>query len=178
MKVTSGTKRGTGLFVPEDLSVRPTTDKVKQAIYSMIQFMELGDYALDLFAGSGAMGIEAISRYQIKCDFVDKNTKTVAANLKKCDFLKYATVNETDFSAFLKTTDKKYSLVFLDPPYHKGYISEALTLLSERKLLSDEAVLILESDNDEEYDIPKNIEIIKEKGYGRIKIKIGVFKAL
>ncbi len=178
MKVTSGIKKGTLLKVPDDLSVRPTTDKVKQAIYSMIQFLEPGEQALDLFSGSGAMGIEAVSRYQIKCDFVDKETKTVSENLKKCGFLEYATVYKDDFASFLKKTTKKYSLVFLDPPYHKGYIEASLELLTNRELLCKDALIIMESDGDEQYKIPDCIEVIKEKSYGRIKIKIGVFVSI
>ncbi len=178
MKVTSGTKRGTVLVAPEDLSVRPTTDKVKQAIFSMIQFMPLGEKALDLFSGSGAMGIEAISRYGMNCDFIDKETKIVLQNIKKCGFEKYASVYKEDFSFFLEKASKKYSLVFLDPPYHKGYLEKALELLTKKDLLEKEAVIIMESDNDENYIIPENIEIIKEKSYGRIKIKIGVLRVL
>lgn len=178
MKVTSGIKKGTLLKTPDDLSVRPTTDKVKQAIYSMIQFLPLGEQVLDLFSGSGAMGIEAVSRYQIKCDFVDTETKTVLENLKKCEFLDYADVYKEDFSSFLKKADKKYSLVFLDPPYHKGYIDTALELLTKRGLLCEDAIIVMESDGDEQYNIPECIEVIKEKSYGRIKIKIGVFGAV
>ncbi len=178
MKVTSGIKRGAVLKTPDDLSVRPTTDKVKQAIFSMIQFISPGEQALDLFSGSGAMGIEAVSRYQIKCDFVDTETKTVLENLKKCGFSDYAQVYKEDFSSFLKKTTKKYSLVFLDPPYHKGYIDTSLELLTKRSLLCEDALVIMESDGDEEYKIPSCIEIIKEKSYGRIKIKIGVFVSI
>ena len=178
MKVTSGIKRGTLLSTPEDLSIRPTTDKVKQAIFNMIQFMDTGTQALDLFSGSGSRGIEAISRYLIKCDFVDKDTTTAAKNIKKCNFSEYAEIYKDDFSSFLKKTKKKYSLIFLDPPYHKGYIESSLELLLKNSLLKDKAILIMESDSDEEYNIPQNIEIIKEKSYGRIKIRIGVFSLL
>ena len=178
MKVTSGIKKGTILKAPDDLSVRPTTDKVKQAIYSMIQFLDPGNQALDLFSGSGAMGIEAVSRYQIKCVFVDIDTKSVSENLKKCGFSDYAEVHKEDFCSFLKKTDKKFSLVFLDPPYHKGYIDTSLELLTKRSLLCENAIIIMESDAHEQYNIPKCIEVIKEKSYGRIKIKIGVFVSI
>lgn len=178
MKVTSGIKRGTLLSTPEDLSIRPTTDKVKQAIFNMIQFMDVGTQALDLFSGSGSMGIEAISRYLIKCDFVDKDTKTTINNIKKCNFSDYADIYKEDFATFLKKTKKKYSLIFLDPPYHNDYITASLDFLLKNNLLEDNAVLIMESDSDEEYIVPENIEIIKEKSYGRIKIRIGVFNLL
>ena len=86
MRVTSGKKRGTLLDVPDGDDIRPTSDKVKQAIFNMLQFMEFEGKCLDLFSGSGAMGIEAISRMELFCDFVDKDTKTVEKNIKKWFF--------------------------------------------------------------------------------------------
>lgn len=174
MRVTGGKKRGTLLDVPDSNDIRPTSDKVKQAVFNIIQFMEIGEKCLDLFAGSGAMGIEAISRTGCFCDFVDRDTKAVEKNIKKCGFSDNCVIHRSDFLSFLKKTNEKYSLVFLDPPYHKGYIPQALFQLS-KKNLQDNAIIVMESDFDEEYEIPKSIDIIKEKKYGRIKIKIGVF---
>lgn len=175
MRVTGGKKRGTLLFVPDNYDIRPTSDKVKQAIFNMIAFNEFDGFCLDLFAGSGAMGIEAVSRLNLFCDFVDKDTKTVSKNVEKCGFSDNCNINKDDFLSFLKKSKNTYSLVFLDPPYHKGYIEKALFELVKNHLLKDGATIVMESDFDEEYKIPQEIKVTKEKNYGRIKIKIGVY---
>lgn len=175
MRVTGGRKRGALLFVPDTDDIRPTSDKVKQAVFNMLAFSEISGNCLDLFAGSGAMGIEAVSRMNLFCDFADIDTKTVLQNVKKCGFEKECAIHREDFSVFLSKTKNTYGLVFLDPPYHKGYIEKALFGLVENKLLAKGATVVAESDFDEEYKIPNEIKIIKEKNYGRIKIKIGVF---
>lgn len=175
MRVTGGKKRGTQLFVPDTYDIRPTSDKVKQAVFNMIAFLPIFGNCLDLFAGSGAMGIEAISRLDVFCDFSDKDISTVLKNVKKCGFEKECEIHRDDFLNFLGKTKNTYGLVFLDPPYHKGFLQKALFELVRKKLLEKNAVVVMESDFDEEYDIPEEIEIIKEKSYGRIKIKIGVF---
>lgn len=175
MRVTGGKKRGTALFVPEDYNIRPTSDKVKQAVFNMLAFSSVYGKCLDLFSGSGAMGIEAISRNDAFCDFVDKDVKTVSKNVEKCGFCDNCKIHKDDFLNFLKKTNNAYGLVFLDPPYHKGYLQKALFELVNLKLLEKNAIIVMESDFDEEYEIPKEIEIVKEKKYGRIKIKIGVF---
>lgn len=174
MQVNSGKNKGTHLFSSQDTKVRPTTDKVKQAIFNMISFIsEKGD-VLDLFAGSGAMGIEALSRGFPYCDFSDIDPVWVNKNVEKCKLKDSCSIFKGDYEAFLKKTDRKYSLVFLDPPYHKGYIEKSLFTLCERNLLKENAVIVIETDSDETFKIPEGIEIVKEKCYGRIKICIGV----
>lgn len=175
MRVTGGKKRGALLSVPDTYDIRPTSDKVKQAVFNMLAFSEISGKCLDLFAGSGAMGIEAISRMNLFCDFADTDTKTVSKNVEKCGFCDNCKIYKDDFLNFLKKTNNTYGLVFLDPPYHKGYLQKALFELVNLKLLEKNAIIVTESDFDEEYKIPDEIKIVKEKKYGRIKIKIGVF---
>lgn len=178
MQVNSGKNRGTHLFSSQDEKVRPTTDKVKQAIFNIISFKVNNGNVLDLFSGSGALGIEALSRGFMWCDFCDVDPVWVEKNVKKCRLENSCSINKCDFESFLLKTakeEKKYSLVFLDPPYHKDYVGKALTLLCEKKLLSDGAVIVIESDYDETYSVPESMAIIKEKCYGRIKICIGVY---
>ena len=179
MQVNSGKNKGTHLFSSQELSVRPTTDKVKQAIFNIISFMVRAGSVLDLFAGSGALGIEALSRGFEWCDFCDIDPAWVNKNVEKCRLKDSCSVNKCDYETFLLNIakkDKKYSLVFLDPPYHKGYVEKSLFILCEKNLLSDGAVIVIESDSDENYKIPDGIEIAKEKCYGRIKICIGVYQ--
>lgn len=179
MQVNSGKNKGTHLFSSPEPDVRPTTDKVKQAIFNIISFMISDGSVLDLFAGSGAMGIEALSRGFKECDFCDLNPVWIEKNVKKCRLEDKSRIVKSDFETFLQkvgTESKKYSLVFLDPPYHKGYVEKALFSLCEKKLLAENAVLVMETDSDESFKIPREIEIAKEKRYGRIKICIGVCK--
>lgn len=179
MQVNSGKNKGTHLFSSPELDVRPTTDKVKQAIFNIISFMTSDGSVLDLFAGSGAMGIEALSRGFKECDFCDVNPVWVEKNVKKCRLESESRIIKSDFEAFLQKAgieNKKYSLVFLDPPYHKGYAEKALFSLCEKKLLAENAVIVIETDYDESFRLPDGIQIAKEKLYGRIKICIGVYK--
>ena len=176
MQVNSGKNKGTHLFSSTDEAVRPTTDKVKQAIFNIISFMVTDGNVLDLFAGSGALGIEALSRGFQYCDFSDIEPVWVNKNIEKCRLKDKCSIHKGDFEAFLSKADRQYALVFLDPPYHKGYVEKSLSVLCERNLLTDGAVIVIETDSDEAYKIPDGIEIVKEKCYGRIKICIGVYR--
>ena len=173
MRVTSGTKKGTILWTKADMSIRPTADKIKQSIFNMIQFSVRERAVLDLFSGSGALGIEALSRGADFCTFVDTDTEAAEKNIKKVSFESRSLIVKNDFASFLKNkASGKYSLVFLDPPYKKGYIDEALRLMYEKKLLSEDALIILECDITEEIFIPESYNIKKEISYGRVKIFI------
>lgn len=174
MQVNSGKNKGTRLFSSDDEAVRPTTDKVKQAIFNLISFDVKKGKVLDLFAGSGALGIEALSRGFEFCDFSDINPVWVNKNIEKCKLFDCCNIHKGDFEAFLNKTKNTYSLVFLDPPYHKDFIQKALFIMVKNNLLDKDAIIVMESDFDEEYIIPDEIKVIKEKCYGRIKIRIGV----
>lgn len=130
MRVITGSARGMTLKTLEGESVRPTTDKVKEAIFSAIQFEIEGRRILDLFAGSGQLGTEALSRGAESAFFVDadKNAvKTVKENLEKTKLSFKASVAHTDSIAFLSMTDKIFDIAFLDPPYETGLLQKALS---------------------------------------------------
>lgn len=129
MRVITGSARGTVLRTLEGESVRPTTDKVKEAVFSAIQFEIEGRRALDLFAGSGQLGIEALSRDAESCVFVDadKNAvRIVKENLEKTKLAFKANVMQTDSLAFLGVTDRVFDIAFLDPPFGTGLLQKAL----------------------------------------------------
>ena len=172
MKVTSGLKKGTILFTKDDLSVRPTADKIKQSIFNSIQFEIEGREVLDLFSGTGALGIEALSRSADFCTFVDKDTLTTEKNIKKVSFSEKSSIVKSDYIIFLSKTKQKYSLVFLDPPYKNGYIDKALLVMDENNLLTHDAIIILECDVSETVIIPPSYKIRKESVYGRVRIYI------
>lgn len=173
MKVTSGIRRGTLLFSPEDLSVRPTTDKVKQAVFNMIQFDVQKDSVLDLFAGSGALGIEALSRGAKHCTFVDIQPEIVRKNVEKVRFGDISTIVCKDYQTFLKQCTTRFDLVFLDPPYQNGMVETALKLLIAHNLLLPDCLIVWESDASEQITPPDEIRILKERTFGRIHVRIG-----
>ena len=176
MKVTSGIRKGAVLLASPDLSVRPTTDKVKQSVFNMIQFEVPGKTVLDLFAGSGAMGIEALSRGAKHCTFVDINPEFTKKNITKLRFEEPTDIIRGDYLDFLGKCNKQFDLVFLDPPYEKKMIDSALKMLVGNNLLAEGAIIVWECDEKEEITVPENIEIMKERTFGRIQIRIGVKK--
>ena len=176
MKVTSGIRKGALLEASRDLSVRPTTDKVKQSVFNMIQFEIQGRRVLDLFAGSGAMGIEALSRGAEHCTFVDLNPEFVKKNITKLRFDDVCDIIRGDYLVFLGTCKQQFDLVFLDPPYEKKMIDSALKKLAENNLLSNNAIVVWESDEKEEIAVPVSFEITKERTFGRIRLRIGIYK--
>lgn len=129
MRVISGTARGTKLESLEGLSTRPTIDRVKEGIFSSIQFSVPGARVLDLFAGSGQMGIECLSRGAVRGVFVDSNrdaVNIVIRNVKACSLFDKARVVNMSAQDFLRTTKDEFDLVFLDPPYSMGILDEIM----------------------------------------------------
>ncbi|MDR3644328.1 MAG: 16S rRNA (guanine(966)-N(2))-methyltransferase RsmD [Clostridia bacterium] len=133
MRVITGTARGAKLVTLEGTDVRPTTGRVKEAMFSIIQFEIEGRRVLDLFAGSGQLGIEALSRGARSATFVDQSAKAidvVKQNLLHTKLAEKATVLKSDYAACLAGTQAVYDIAFLDPPYSKGLIDAALPLIA------------------------------------------------
>ena len=125
MRVITGSARGRRLETLEGEDVRPTTDRIKEAVFSIIQFETEGRNFLDLFAGSGQMGIEALSRGAKSASFVDnakKSLETVKRNLKAVRLENSAKVFAMDFHSFLSMNSQRFDIAFLDPPYRTGVI--------------------------------------------------------
>ncbi len=176
MRVITGSARGRRLISPEGYDVRPTTDKVKESIFNIIQFDVPGASVLDLFAGSGQLGIEAISRGAEKVTFVDSSRKsfeTVKANVEMCRFSDRSVLRLSDAFSFLMSCSDKYDIVFLDPPYHKELCVKALENLSD--VLNDDAVVICETQNDE--ILPEKAgNLYCDKIYSYSSIKLSVYR--
>lgn len=150
MRVIAGTYKGRKLqSVPNNLT-RPTTDKVKEALFQMIGPYFSGGMCLDLFAGSGALGIEAISRGMEKAIFVDQQSKaiqTIYANLDVLDIEDHAEVYRTEAFRALKAAGKRnltFDLVFLDPPYEKISYEKLLEALLTYELVTDKTIIVCE----------------------------------
>lgn len=175
MRVISGSKRGTKLLFIENDSVRPTTDRVKEAVFNIIQFHVRGTSVLDLFAGCGGLGIEALSRGAKHTVFVDHGKETFSVlhkNIEKTGFGGQADCRLSEFETYLRAAREPFDLIFLDPPYHKGLADRALRLIDERKLLNPGGIIVLECDGDEEIAIPTAFYPAKQTQYGRVKITI------
>ena len=147
MRVITGSARGVRLKTPDGLKTRPTADRVKEAVFSVIQFEIPGARFLDLFAGTGQMGIEALSRGAKSAVFVDewKNAcALVRENLKLTRLTDQAKVINLDYLSYLKTCKETFDIVFLDPPYAEIFLENALNKISEIDILSDRGIIICE----------------------------------
>ena len=172
MRIVSGIARGKRLCTPDGLDVRPTIDRVKEAVFSSLQFDIQGRNVLDLFAGSGQLGLEAISRGANFCDFVDSSEKSIKAineNIKNCSFEDRSRVNFCDSIAFVENTDFKFDIAFLDPPYNIGLINKAMPILVSK--MSDYGIIVCEHTSEcvlsENYgDFKKQ----KTKKYGKVYV--------
>ncbi len=176
MRVISGTARGLKLMSLDGLDTRPTLDNVKEAIFSMIFCHVNGARVLDLFAGSGAMGIEALSRGADYAVFVDKNPKAcelVRANLSKARLEGRADVFCRDAAGYINgaSEGEKFDLIFLDPPYAMGLLDETIAEIERRSLLREGGLIIVEADNGTAIDV-KSFKLLKQKKYGRVLVYI------
>ena len=146
MKVITGTAGGINLKAPDGLLTRPTADKVKQALFNMIQFEICGE-VLDLFAGSGQLGIEALSRGAHGAVFVDARKESIAVireNLRRTKLTEKAEVVQSDYENYLKRCRKRFRFIFLDPPYAEKYLENAIKLISEIDILEENGIIITE----------------------------------
>lgn len=172
MKVITGSLRGRRLDTlgGEEIT-RPTSQSTKEALFSAIQFELEDKKVLDLFAGSGQLGIEAISRGARHCTFVESNKQAYAVveqNIKKCKIEDKCTLVFSQASSFLMNKNN-FDIVFADPPYHKGLIEKCLPRLVG--MMNDGGVIICESARDEE--LPENVDgwcVDRVRNYGKTKL--------
>ena len=146
MRVITGTARGVSLKAPPGLATRPTGDKVKQALFNIIQYEISGD-VLDLFAGSGQLGIEALSRGARSCVFVDQSPdaiRVIRENLEKTRLSDRAQIIRADSLSYLSRCKKNFRLIFLDPPYAEKSLENAIKCISEIDILGESGIIITE----------------------------------
>ena len=151
MRVITGGARGAKLKTLEGLATRPTSDRVKEAIFNIIQFDIQGRRVLDLFGGSGQLAIEALSRgadYAVILDQSAEAVKVIKDNLKKTKFDQQASVFQMDYLCYLSTAREKFDLIFLDPPYAEKSLENALQKISEIDILSEGGIIICERPKD------------------------------
>ncbi len=171
MRVIAGTARSINLITPKGLETRPTVDKYKETLFNCIQNYVGGAVFVDLFSGSGGIGIEALSRGASKCYFVDNSREAyncITENLKKTRLADRASVYREEVNFFIKNRLKEVpDVIFLDPPFKKHLENEVIILLDECNLIGEDTIVITECDFDANFDFldDLNLEIYKTKEY-------------
>lgn len=174
MRVITGAAKGRRLKTLEGRDVRPTAEKVKEAMFSMVQFELEGAVVLDLFAGSGQLGIEALSRGASKAYFADSSAASVALvreNLGHTGLSDRAEVLHMPNTAFLRTAGERFDIAFLDPPYEKNLIARSLPALTER--MSENGVIVCESEKG--CRLPEEVggfRIVKSRAHGKTTVTV------
>ena len=133
MRVITGKARGISLKTPSGMATRPTADRVKEALFSIIQFQIPGARVLDLFGGTGQLGIEALSRGACAAVFVDEREdacQLIRENLRRTNFQQSGTVLRSDYLAYLRRCREKFDIIFLDPPYAEVFLENSLKMIT------------------------------------------------
>lgn len=173
MRVITGTARGRKLKEPKNMDIRPTTDKVKESIFNILQFDIEGRRVLDLFAGTGQLGIEALSRGARSATFVDESSealKMVRENLELCK-LKGDIVRDNAV-AFLGQCGK-YDVIFMDPPYASGLLDATLRKIIQFDILADGGIIICETDSEKTLPpVSPPYFVGREYKYGKVKLTV------
>ena len=147
MRVITGKAKGVVLKTPDGMNTRPTSDRVKEALFSAINFDIPGMDVLDLFGGTGQLGIEALSRGANKAVFVDAGEdacKLIRENLRRTKLESQARVVRSDYLSFLKTCREKFGIIFLDPPYAEVFLENALNFIAEIDILQSGGIIVAE----------------------------------
>jgi 16S rRNA (guanine(966)-N(2))-methyltransferase RsmD len=176
MRVITGKARGINLKTPEGLQTRPTADRVKEALFSIIQFDIPGARVLDLFGGTGQLGIEALSRGAKSATFVDASNTAcnlIRENLKRTRLQEESRVICSDYLAFLGRCSEKFDIIFLDPPYAEVFLENALNRITEIDILQSGGIIITERPLEKELsmDFP-GYSRSKDYKYGKVLLTI------
>lgn len=176
MRVISGSARGLKLNTPIDKKIRPTTDRVKESMFNIIAPYVYNSVSLDLFSGSGALGIECLSRGAKLVYFCDNNRdsiKIIKSNIEKSKFYEGSKVIHEDFKNAIERFSKekiKFDLIFVDPPYYEGLFDKAINTIKSYDILADEGIVIVEHDADITIADFQNLKKYKGKKYGITKL--------
>lgn len=177
MRIISGRARGTKLYTLEGNNTRPTLDRVKEPLFSIIQNEIKDSIVLDLFSGSGALALEAISRgakKAILCDNSPKAIEIIKKNIKKTHFEEKTEVLCMDYKKCLNKIKEKINIVFLDPPYENNVAVKSLEIIINNNLLLENGLIVVETDDEkrelEQIKKIKNINVCDLRTYGRVKL--------
>lgn len=169
LRVISGSARNLLLKTPDGLDTRPTTDRIKETLFNMLQFDIPGSVVVDFFAGSGSLGIEALSRGAKKAYFADNSREAnscIIENIKHTHFEDKATVYMQDsIRAAMQIHEPHVDIIFMDPPYSKGLEAELLSVLKDMEYVDEDTLIVIESKLDTDFDY------LEEYGYTCVKEK-------
>lgn len=172
VRVISGSARGLKLNTPGDDRVRPTTDRVKESMFNIVQDWVYDSQVLDLFAGSGALGIEALSRGASQAVFCDNSLdsiKIIKSNIEKARVVDRSKIVSGDYKRCLRDMEAKnqsFDMIFVDPPYYEGLFEEVLDTIRSSKILKKDGIVIVEHDAKRPIGQVEGLEVYKEKKYG------------
>ena len=177
MRVVAGSAKGRKLVAPEGMATRPTTDQLKEAMFNIIQFEVADRRVLDLFAGSGQLGIEALSRGAAHCTFVDErreSLRVIRENLEKTGFSDKALVASGDALAFLgRQSPRQFDLILLDPPYGGGLLKKSICAVAAFDILAPDGIIVCESGAEDVFlpnDLPYGLR--RETRHGAKKLTL------
>jgi 16S rRNA (guanine(966)-N(2))-methyltransferase RsmD len=185
MRIISGTARGRKLAEFSGTDIRPTPDRVREALFSKLS-SRLGSFAglkvLELFAGSGAQALEAVSRGADSAILVDANiqaTKLISENIKRCKFETKTRLLQADVLSALPrlASEGPFDLILLDPPYNRGFIPQVLEIIENLQLLADGGTICAESADDEKLGNYGCLELIESRKYGATQIHLYCLQA-
>lgn len=177
MRVVAGKYKGFNLIAPKGKNTRPTDNKIKEAIFDMLYPMKTNGNALDLFAGSGQMGIEFLSRGVEKVYFNEPDRASFSVLKQNIEKIKdeNADISKQDYKLALenyKNKGIKFDYIFLDPPYHEDFIEKSIDLIIKYELLNEDGIVVTESDKNINISDTYDLYLLKEKNYGRKIVKI------
>ena len=176
MRVITGKARGVVLKTPAGMATRPTADRVKEALFNIIQFDVPTARVLDLFGGTGQLGIEALSRDAKYAVFVDEREdacRLIRENLKRTKLEQFARVIRSDYMAYLRSCKEKFDIILLDPPYAEVFLENSLKMITEIDILQSGGIIIAERPVGKElpWDFP-GFDRSKDYKYGNTLITI------
>ena len=170
MRVITGNFRGKPLKSPSSDNIRPTGDKVKQAIFTKLQFFVPDKVVLDLFSGSGALGIEAMSRNAKEVVFVDSDIRSIKLTKENLKVVgETAKVIHSDYKIALRNFDKQFDLILIDPPYSSGVYENCLELIHKYNLLSKDGIIVCERDKEKPFETLL-FDKFDSKDYGTVTV--------
>ncbi|MFA5527141.1 MAG: 16S rRNA (guanine(966)-N(2))-methyltransferase RsmD [Peptostreptococcales bacterium] len=176
MRIIAGDFKGTKLITPKTDDIRPTGDKIKGAIFNMIAPYIYNAIIIDLFAGTGNLGLEALSRGANKVYFVEKSKISLdilKENIRKLGVENQSVVMNRTSSKALDDIKECADIIFLDPPYNQGFIKKSIDEILQKNVLADEGLIVAEhSKNEELKELPLELHLFKEKIYGDIAVSI------
>jgi len=174
LRIISGKWRSRRIKFPTESQIRPTPERIRETVFNWLQTYIAGSCCLDLFAGSGALGIEALSRGAVKVYFVEQNFKAVAKLQENLDMLKAKSfeVINSDCLQFIKKSKKKFDIIFMDPPFDRDLLNKSIDLLNKSAIIKPDTLICIESPRPK-IDFADKLEILKSTKAGYSNVYLG-----